>query len=75
MIINHHKEKNFSNYLNDLRIEYVIKELKTNIVLRKYTIEALANEIGFNSSESFSKAFYRKTGIYPSYYIKRLIEG
>ena len=73
-VINFHKEKNFSNYLNDLRIEFIIKKLKTDNVLKKYTIEAIAKEIGFNSAESFSKTFYRGTGIYPSYYIKKLNE-
>ena len=33
---------------------------------------AIAQEVGFNNSESFSKAFYKKTGIYPSYFIKQL---
>jgi len=73
-VINLKKDKNVSNYINDLRVEYIVKELKTNSKFRKYTIKAIANECGFNSSESFSKAFYKKYGIYPSYFIKKLDE-
>lgn len=64
--------KKVSTYINDLRIEYIFNELKTNLKLRKFTIKAVANECGFTSSEHFSKCFYKKYGIYPSYYIKKL---
>ncbi|RXG15950.1 AraC-like DNA-binding protein [Leeuwenhoekiella aestuarii] len=70
--INAKKGKNFSTYLKDLRIEYAVKLLKSNRKLRSYTITAIAHEVGFKSSESFSKAFFSKTGIYPSYFIKQL---
>ncbi|MCK8523090.1 AraC family transcriptional regulator [Aquimarina sp. D1M17] len=71
-VINTFKEKSFTNYINDLRIEYVIIRLREDVTLRKYTIKAIAEEIGFNNAEAFSKAFYKKTGLYPSYYIKEL---
>ena len=48
------------------------KALITSEKLRKYTIKAIAGEFGFNTSESFSKAFYKKHGIYPSYFLSRL---
>lgn len=71
-VINFYKGKNFSNYLNDLRIEYAIHELKTNHQFRLYSVKGMAQEVGFNSPESFSKAFYKRTGIYPSYFLKQL---
>ena len=71
-VINLEKNKNFSNYINDLRVEYAFEELKFNSTFRKYTIKAIAGECGFKNAESFSKCFYRKHGIYPSYYIKQL---
>ncbi len=71
-VINLKKDKNFSKYINDLRIDFAIKELEVNKKFRRYTIKAIANESGFKSSESFSKAFYKKYGIYPSYFIKQL---
>jgi AraC-like DNA-binding protein len=71
-IVNTHKGKTFIQYINDLRIEYAIVQLKENNKLRKYTIQALALEFGFNNAESFSTAFYKKTGIKPTYFIKKL---
>jgi len=71
-IINITKGVNFSNYLNSLRIEYAIETLSSNKELRSYTIKAIAEEVGFNTAQSFSVAFHKKTGIYPSYFIKQL---
>lgn len=71
-IVNKHKENNFRNYINSLRIEYVIKELKENRNFRKYTVKAIADEAGFSNSESYARAFYKFTGIHTSYFIKKL---
>ena len=71
-IVNTYKNKSFTNYINELRINYVIEELKRNSRFRKYTIKAIANEIGFNTTEAFSKSFHKTTGIYPSFFIKEL---
>jgi AraC-like DNA-binding protein len=71
-VINLKKGKNFSTYINELRVQHAFSELKVNFVFRKYTIKAIAGECGFKSAESFSKAFYKRYGIYPSYYIKQL---
>jgi len=71
-IINFHKEKNFSTYISDLRINYCVDKLKTENNFRKYTVSAIAFEIGFNNVESFSKAFYKITGMNPSHFIKHV---
>lgn len=71
-VINFHKGKSFSNYINELRISYLIKELKTNELYKMYTIRALSEEVGFRNTESFSKSFYNFKGIKPSYFIKEL---
>ncbi len=71
-IVNEFKGKTFINYINDLRIDFAINNLKDDNKARKYTLQALANEYGFNSAESFSAAFSKKTGIKPSYFIKEL---
>ncbi|SDI11660.1 AraC-type DNA-binding protein [Flavobacterium omnivorum] len=72
-IINEFKGKSFVQYSNDLRIEYSIIQLKKDPKLRNYTIQALAIEFGFNNAESFSTAFFKKTGIKPIYFIKKLV--
>jgi len=71
-IINVTKSQNFSTYLNNLRIDYAIDQLSKNKKLRLYTIQAIAEEVGFRNAQSFSTAFYRKTGIYPSFFVKQL---
>ncbi|MBF4466838.1 AraC family transcriptional regulator [Flavobacterium sp. LC2016-12] len=71
-IVNIYKEKSFIQYINDLRIDHAIRQLQENNKLRKYTVQALALEFGFNNAESFSTAFYKKTGIKPTYFIKEL---
>ncbi len=70
--INYYKHKNFTHYLNELRIAYALEELKRNSTLRKFTIKAIANEMGYNSAETFSNAFYKQVKIKPSYFIKNL---
>ncbi|WP_299223682.1 AraC family transcriptional regulator [uncultured Aquimarina sp.] len=71
-IIKLYRNKNFTSYINDLRIDEIVERLKLDKKLRKYTIKALAYESGFNSAEVFSKSFHKRTGIYPSYFIKQL---
>lgn len=71
-VINQYKNTSFSNYVNELRIEYTVEKLKKDTLWRKYTIKAIAAEVGFKSPEAFSKAFYKFTGIKPSYFIKEL---
>ncbi len=71
-VINSYKNKNFTTYLNELRIQYAVQELTNNKELRLYTVEAIADSMGYNNGESFSSAFRKITGLYPSYFIKQL---
>ncbi|WP_430412177.1 helix-turn-helix domain-containing protein [Kordia sp.] len=71
-VINTHKEKSFTSYITDLRVDYAIERLSHDRKFRSFTIGAIAQEIGFKRSESFSKSFKVKTGLYPSYFIKEL---
>lgn len=71
-IINHYKNKNFANYINDLRVDYCITRLKSDKKFRLYAIKYIAEESGFSSVQSFSRAFQKKTGINPSYFIKNI---
>lgn len=71
-IINHYKKCNFSTYINELRIDECIDRLKKDRQFRKYTIQAIANDSGFKSHQSFSKAFYKIKGLTPSYFLKQL---
>jgi AraC-like DNA-binding protein len=71
-IVNNEIGKSFSTYINELRINYIIIELKNNSKLRSYSINAIAEEIGYKSPESFTKYFRIATGISPSVYIKKI---
>lgn len=70
--INHHKEKNFTSYLNDLRINYALEQLVKDKKFRSYKLPAIAEEIGYNNVQAFSVAFKKKTGTTPSIYIKEI---
>lgn len=74
-IINAYKEKNFSNYLNDLRLEYIVELLKTEHQFLEKEIKELANIAGFTNAEAFSDNFQRKFEIKPSYFIKMMKEN
>jgi AraC-like DNA-binding protein len=71
-VINLKMKKNFSQYINDLRIVYIMTALKRVRKLRKYSIKAIANECGFKGADAFTRAFYKLNGIYPSFYLKQL---
>lgn len=71
-IINHYKKCSFTKYLNNLRIDYTIEQLKENNTYRKYTIKAIASEVGFNNVQSFAKAFHNSKGINPSFFLREL---
>lgn len=71
-ILKQHKEKSFSQYINDLRIDYIIKLLYEEPKYREYKIAYLAEECGFSSRGFFAKTFKEKTGISPSYFIENL---
>ncbi|MCQ9633846.1 helix-turn-helix domain-containing protein [Chryseobacterium sp. WG23] len=73
-LVNELKGQNFPQYLNELRINYIIEELKKNKNLQKFTIAAIADEAGYNNVESFTNAFKKITNTLPSYFIKALKE-
>jgi len=71
-IIKTHKAESFNDYINDLRIEYALKRLKNDKKFRSFSVKSIALEIGYKTDNSFTKHFKSKTGINPSYYIKKI---
>ena len=71
-VINSQHQKSFNTYITELRINYAVKRLKEDPIFRKYSILAIANEVGYKSKEGFNKAFKSATGILPSYFIKQI---
>ncbi len=70
--INTHKQQNFANYINSLRIGYAKQRIVEDHKFRQYTIQSIAKEVGFNTAEAFSKAFHKNSGQYPSQFIKAI---
>ena len=71
-VINSHFQKNFNTYINDLRINYAIVRLKNDSRFRSFSIQSIAEELGYKSADSFTKYFKQDTGLNPSFYIKQL---
>lgn len=74
MVIKNHKAGNFSNYINTLRINYIVDKIENAPEYRKYKLSYLAEETGFSSANAFSKVFKDITGVSPSSYISLLGE-
>jgi len=72
VIINKHKGKDISNYINELRINYIIRKLQEEPSYQGYKIAYLSQECGFSSHSKFTIAFKNVTGISPSSFISNL---
>lgn len=70
--INKYMKKSFSEYSNELKINYILKELSENKKIRSYTTQALADMVGYKSGISFARTFKEKTGTTPFQYIEKL---
>lgn len=71
-IIKSYKNKNFNQYINELRINHLIEKLQTDEKVLNTKVSFLANDFGFNSHSSFSTLFTQYVGKSPSDYIKEL---
>lgn len=71
-VVNKRFGKTFSEYSNELKINYVINELITNSKYRKYSTQALAESVGFKNAISFTKSFSKRTGVTPTQFSKKL---
>lgn len=70
--MNNYMKKTFSEYTNELRINFILKELSENKKIRGYTTQALAEMIGYKNGNSFARSFKEKTGVTPFQYIDKL---
>lgn len=71
-VFNKHNEESFSQYYTKRKIEYIIGQLKTNATYKKYSIQALAEEIGYTNASAFTRAFKKQIGVTPSVFLKSL---
>lgn len=73
-VFNKYNDESFKQYYTRLKIEYIVKQLKTNKTYRKYSIQALAEELGYTNASAFTRAFKKQMGITPSVFLKSLDE-
>lgn len=69
-VVNKNFQKTFSEYSNELKINYAINEMITNPIYRKYSTQAIAESVGFKNAISFTKSFNKRTGVTPAQFIK-----
>lgn len=68
-VIKAHKDRNFNNYINELRIRYICRKIHTHREYVNYKISYLAEDCGFISHSTFSTIFKKVTGISPSVFL------
>lgn len=69
-VINDRYKTNFNNYINELRIKYA-RQLLSNEMAKKYTIETIGKMSGFKSKSTFNQAFKRFTGVSPTIFLEQ----
>lgn len=67
--INYYKNMKFQDYINSLRLQFVISEFQ-NGTIENNTIEAIGANAGFGSRSSFFSVFKKQMGCTPLEYIK-----
>ena len=71
-VVNKRFGKTFSEYVNELKINYVINEIISNPTFRKYSTQAMAESVGYKNAVSFTKTFSKRTGVTPVQFIKKV---
>lgn len=71
-IIAKHRGKGTIEYITELKLDYIVEMLKTDSKYRNYTNNALAEEAGFRTTQNFTRAFKKHTGITPTYFSYKL---
>ena len=71
-VFNKHHEATFKQYYTKKKIAYAVDLLKNDNAYAKFSIEGLANEVGYTSASSFTRAFKKEMNVTPSIYIKEL---
>jgi AraC-like DNA-binding protein len=70
ILINHHLNKHFFDFVNEYRIEKAM-ELLISPDRRDFTVLEILYEVGFNSKSSFNTAFKKHTELTPTEYRRK----
>ncbi len=69
-VINKEFGTNYTSLINNCRIEYIIRN-RYDPAWSQFSLEGIGNEVGFNSRNTFFKAFKIATGETPSEYFRK----
>lgn len=67
--INQYYHRNFNDFVNEYRVQYCQAKIR-NDEWRSKTLEAIAEESGFNNRNTFTSAFKKVTGYNPSAFLR-----
>lgn len=68
-ILKKYRNSDFHNYINDRRIDFIVRELHDNPQLLQYKIAVLSDMCGYSSHSQFTSIFKSRKEISPSQYI------
>ncbi|WP_312089408.1 AraC family transcriptional regulator [Chryseobacterium sp.] len=71
-VLKKHRNKNFSEYLSSLRIQFIVEKLYSDPEFQNYKISFLSDYSGFSTHSKFTEAFKKEINISPSEFIKNL---
>ncbi|MDL2305945.1 helix-turn-helix domain-containing protein, partial [Bacteroides sp. OttesenSCG-928-D19] len=66
--------KNINTYINEYRIKEAIR-IMSDPGYRTLTLDAIADEAGFNDRQNFHRVFKKKTGLSPGVFRKNMDES
>lgn len=71
-IIKTYKNNDFNNYINELRVFYIVELMKSEPKYLKYKLSYIAEITGFSSHSKFTTMFKKVTGMTPSAFINEV---
>ena len=66
-----YKGFSITTYINNKRIEYAIGKILNDTKFGKYSMQGMADSIGYNNTSTFKRAFRGRTGMTPLEFIRQ----
>ncbi|WP_165835386.1 AraC family transcriptional regulator [Chryseobacterium viscerum] len=71
-ILKRHRDKNFNDYVNGLKINFIVDKIYNHPEYLNYKISYLSEICGFSSQSRFTNIFKKEQGMSPSEFIAQL---
>lgn len=71
-VIKEYKKMSFSEYTNELKINYIVNVMSNDKKVRAYTTQAIGEIGGYKNAKSFTRIFKNYTGITPYQFIEKI---